>query len=84
MSGHVGAGIIILGIAAFLFVMGIKGTQHQLFPQIFGTPSANQGSQGTVAPGTNIPTNVPDKQGNCTNGSINVGGYCVKLGPPWI
>ncbi len=84
MNGHVGAGIIIVGIAAFLFIMGIKGTQHQLFPQIFGAPSDNQGQQSTVAPGTNIPTNVPDKKGNCPSGSINVGGFCVQLGPPWI
>lgn len=86
MNGHVGAGIIILALAVFLLVMGLKGTQHQLFPQVFGEPTVQVsgvpgilGQQGqNPLPGSNV--TPPDKNGNCTvSGAVNVGGYCVKL-----
>ena len=86
MNGHVGAGIIILGVAAFLFIMGVKGTQHQLFPQIFGAPSQNTSDQtpNTVPPGTSgTGAGTP---GGCPPGfhSVVIGGRFPGCAPNTI
>lgn len=82
MSGNVGAGIIILGIAAFLLIMGIKGTQHQLFPQIFGAPTqSSDQTPNTVTPGTSgTGAGTP---GGCPPGfhSVVIGGRYPSCAP---
>lgn len=41
MKGNVG-GLLVLAVGAFIIMMGIFGSQHALFPKVFG-PTASYG-----------------------------------------
>lgn len=75
MRGNIG-GLIVLGIAALLIIMAIKGSQHALFPQLFGVGGTNTptyaGSQHNI---TNQPPVAPEPG----TGS-NAGKQCCKPG----
>lgn len=96
MKGNIG-GLLVIAVAAFLILMGIKGSQHALFPQIFGssasygvdTSSGNLilgpfGYAGGLAPApVSGPDNVPAGKGNsCPKGYLYIGNNtCMKLVP---
>lgn len=75
-KGNIG-GLLILAIGVVIAIMGIKGSQHALFPQLFGTSGTNTPIwsppyAGGMAP---APVSGPDKvspgKGNsCPNGYI--------------
>lgn len=84
MKGDVG-GLIVIAIGVLIAIMGIKGSQHALFPQLFGTGGTNTpvyaGSQGNI---TNQPpiNPIPGTGGNkgkqcCPPGYVFFAGACI-------
>lgn len=63
-NGKIG-GLVVIAAAVFLIVMGIKGSQHALFPQLFGT-SAETG----VNASTGAVFYAPAHAGNCPKGMV--------------
>lgn len=71
MNSNVG-GILVLAVAVFIIGMGIFGSQHDLFPWLFGAGVDTSGLFGSKPSATPVPTNVPglqitntDPSGNC-------------------
>lgn len=69
-------GLFIIAIGAFIVIMGIRGSQHVLFPGLFGQHPA-------TIPG--VTTASVDSNGDCGQGFVKVpiaGGttvVCVKV-----
>lgn len=78
MKGNVG-GIIVIGIAAFLIVMGIRGSQHALFPQLFGAQATEGVAVGSQSELPQPITQKPDKNGHCPPGWILYNGTCKQF-----
>lgn len=83
MNGNV-AGLLVVAIGMFAVVMGIKGSQHALFPQLFGatgtnTPVYNAPNAGTGASGS--PDVPPGPKQSCPPGYIFIPGInaCQKV-----
>jgi hypothetical protein len=75
MEGQGGnvVGIVILAIAVAMVIIGLKGSQHALFPQLFGTTGTNTPSYaGGLAPAPVQGPAImpPNKDGSCNYGYI--------------
>lgn len=70
MAGNVG-GVFIIGGAAFLIIMGIRGSQHRLFPGLFGD---------TATMGVNVSTGEAIQQ--AISAVVTQTGKCYKLPNP--
>jgi hypothetical protein len=79
MSGNVG-GLLVIALGAVLVVMGIKGTQHDVAPQLFGQTGTNT---PTYAPGhvvgPSTPNPIPGLPNICPPGQIPVGQLCISV-----
>lgn len=83
MRGNVG-GLVVIAIAAFLIIAGVKGTLPNLFPQLFaGNPLGDlTNAVGTWWNSVQLQSYQPSQLPQTSN--VPKSGNCADLGVGWV
>jgi hypothetical protein len=53
---------LVVGLGIIMFIVGFKGSQHNILPVIKGTASSARNASGNAAPAQTSPANPPPAQ----------------------